>query len=180
MSSNTLKHSVLFYSSFFLILVCEIFVFEYKLIPLITIPLIFLALHLKYFSKNFIKEILFIAVAFFIGFSLEAVMSILDVYHLGIIDLNGFTWPKPWVTAAWLLIPIYLVHSARALNSYPVPGAYAGAILAYCFYSFIGESFDLIFFHRPKIQSALFFILAWYLLIRGFFRLYKKITDQPS
>ncbi len=180
MNSRTLKHSLLFFSSVALLIISETVLFQYKLIPLITIPLVFLALHLCFFTTNFKKEFLFIVSSFALGFALEITMSFLDVYHFGIVDLRGFSWPAPWTASLWLILPAYLIRFAKPLNNYPVPAAYAGAIVSYFLYSVVGQKLDLVFFHRPKIQAALFFILAWYLLIRGLFRVHKKIFSEAS
>lgn len=180
MKSNALKYAFLFFSSATLLVLSEVVLFQYKLIPLIIIPLSFLAVHLLIFTKDFKKEILFIVSSFALGFSLEITMSFLDVYHFGLVDLRGFNWPAPWVASLWLILPVFLVQSVKILKTHPVPGAYAGALIVYGLYSILGEEADLIFFHHPKIQTALFFILAWHLLIRSLFKVHKKIFLETT
>ncbi len=176
MNLKTLQHSFLFLTSFALILLSEIYHLNSKFLILTTTPLFFLILHLKYFSKNFLKEIIFIALSFSMAFTCELFTSNINIYHFGLIDLPQYTWPPPWVAALWMILPAFLCTSLNIPNGTSnIVKAYFKAFLLYLIYKFGGKYFELIFFHDPNIQSALLFILVWSLLIRILFKLHYKI-----
>lgn len=177
-NSIALKHSILFNIVWSMILFAEVLNLPYKVFILVALPLIFLILHLHYFTKNFVPEVIFIASSFVMGLSAEVTLSNLEIYHFGIIDLPDLNWPPPWTAALWMIFPVYLCTSLQVLNKLRILGAYLGALLSFITYYFVGERLDLIFFNPPLQQNAMVFILAWYLIIRGLFWLHRKITLQ--
>lgn len=177
MNIKTFAHPLLFSLTSFLIIAVELYSSTQKLLLLSTIPLVFLAIHLSFFTKNFIKEILFITASFFIIFFSEFFISNIDIYHFGIVELPGTSWPPPWIASLWLILPLFFCTSLKFLYDARIAGAYGGAFLVYAAYRFLFEPLDLVFFHKPPLQSALLFILSWYLLMRVIFLVHKKITS---
>ncbi len=177
MNLKPFTHPVLFTVFSLLIVATELYVSTQKLLLLSAIPLVFIAIHLSLFTKNFLKEISFIAISFSLIFFSEFFISNIDIYHFGVVELPGHSWPPPWITSLWLMLPLFFCTSLKFLYNARIAGAYASAFLIYAAYRFIFEPLDLLFFHKPPIQSALLFILSWYLLMRIIFWLHKKITS---
>ncbi len=176
MNLKILQHIFLFLASSSLILFSQVHNLNSKFFILITIPLFFLILHLKYFSKDFLKEIVFITISFLMTFTCESFISNTNIYYFGIVNFPQYRWPPPWIISLWIMFPAFLCTSLNVLNkTHSILGAYLGAFLLYLIYAFGAKHLDLIFFHNLNIQSALLPILSWYLLIRGLFKLNHKI-----
>lgn len=180
MNSKTLQHSLLFNLFWAAILGAELYTFQYKTTLLCIIPLSFLLIHFRFFTTNFTKEFTFVVAAFFIGLFTETLLPNLEIYHFGLVDSPGFKYPPPWVTALWMIFPLYLVTALQILNKYKIFGAYVAAVLTLSSYAILGEKLDLVFFEAPMLQSYVLFILAWYLIIRGLFQLNTFLTKRIS
>lgn len=176
MNIKSLAHPILFLVFSLLVITVELYSSTQKLLLLSALPLIFIAIHLSFFTKDFLKELLFITVSFSLIFFSGFLISNIDIHHFGFVELPGHNWPPPWIASLWLMLPLLFCTSLKFLYNARIAGAYAGAFLVYAAYHFIFEPFDLLFFHKPPMQSALLFVLSWYLILRIIFWLHKRIT----
>lgn len=165
-SIQKILHSILFNAIWGLILYIELQNPEQKTFFLSAAALSFIGLHFAFFTKNFMKELVFLVLGFAIGFGFESSLSNSGIYQYGLVDLPQFGWPPPWMTALWLMFPPFFNFTLSFLKDYKIMGSFAVAASTLGTYYLVGSRFDLIFFGTPILQTFTVFVLAWYLMLR--------------
>jgi hypothetical protein len=173
---NKIIHSILFNVFWGAVIYVQVSSLAYPTILLAASALCFVGIHFCFFAKDFVKELIFLAVGFSAGFVVEGILSNSGVYHYGIVDTPGLSWPPPWMAAMWLMFPPLITYTLGFLKDYPVAGSAFVAASTFGTYYLFGKKMDLIFFNPPLWQGFVAFFLFWFLLLRFLVRVQKKLV----
>ena len=172
---NKIAHSVLFNIFWIGIISVQVSNFSYKPALLTACALSFVSIHFLFFATHFLKELLFIVIGFSLGMLIETTLVNTGVYHYGLVDSPGFTWPPPWMAALWLMFPPLITYTFSFLKDYPVLGCAFVSISTTGTYYLFGKKMDLIFFNPPLWQGFVAFALFWFVTLRLLVRLKIKL-----
>jgi len=172
---NKIIHSLLFNLCWGGIIYIQTSQLVYKPALLSATALIFVGVHFLFFASDFLKELIFLAVGFCIGLFVEAALSNSGVYHYGLVDTAGLSWPPPWIASMWLMFPPLITYTFGFLKSYPIVGSAFIAASTLSSYYFVGKKMDLIFFNKPLASGFVVFIIFWFLALRFLVRLKVKL-----
>jgi len=122
---NKIIHSILFNICWAGIIYIQTSNLMHKPVLLTVAALLFVGTHFVFFSTDFLKELIFLISGFCLGLSIETLLSNSGVYHYGLVDVAGLSWPKknrPYffqhTTLIWLCcFHSILVCSFKVFNS---------------------------------------------------------------